>query len=1423
MKKIAYHAGHLPKFPILMLSALVAGCGGPDSIFGESGSVASLAPTVTVTAPLASTPPVIDVALNSKLTATFSKDMNPASIGASAFTVACPAGVPVAGNVTYVAPSRTVTFAPGAVLPANTTCAATISTGVKDTTGLAMEKAFVWTFVTGPAPDITPPRVTVKVPSPSETGVPFNARVIATFNEDMDPATINGNTVILQGPAAGPVSGVVSYAAGARTATFTPSNPATLSAGSVFTATVTTGAKDLAGNAMTANVGWSFTTGPAPDITRPTVTLKVPTTGATDVAINSRVIATFSEDMNPATMTTANLLVKGPGNVAITGTVTYAVGARTATFIPANPATLPASTLMTVTVTSDATDLAGNGLSGDPALLPAASDAVWSFRTGVAPDTTRPTVTLKAPAAGATGIALNSRITATFNEDMDPLSLNESSFTLTGPGVTPVTGMVSYAVGARTAILIPTTPVVLTSGTVYTATVNTGAKDLAGNTLAGNIATPLLAANAVWTFTTGAAPDIAPPTVTLKVPAASAVNVPSNSKVIATFSEDMDPLTITGNTVILQGPGATPIVGTITYAVGARTATFTPTAPATLATGNLYTVTVTTGAKDLAGNAMTNNAGWTFSTSATPDTTPPTVTLKVPTAGATGVAFNSKVIATFDEDMDPATMVGANFSLKGPGATVVNGTINYAAAARTLTFTPNANLPAGTLFTATVSTGAKDLAGNAMTGNAVWSFTTGITADTTPPTVTLKVPAAGAVNVPSNSKVIATFSEDMDPLTITGNTVILQGPGATPIVGTVTYAVGARTATFTPTAPATLATGNLYTVTVTTGAKDLAGNAMTNNSGWTFSTSATPDTTPPLVTLEVPTNAATGVAFNAKVIATFNEDMDPATMVSGNFSLKGPGATVVNGVINYAAAARTLTFTPNANLPAGTLFTATVSTGAKDLAGNAMAANNVWNFTTGAAPDTTRPTVTLQVPNDGATAVASNAKVIATFSEAMDPLTISGNTLILQGPGATLVNGTVTYAAGAKTATFTPNAPLPFATLFTVTATTGARDLADNALLNNVVWTFTTGAAPDTTPPTVTKVNPLDLATGLCLQKTVNATFSENMDPFTLTSSTLTLKVSGGALAAGTVTYDVLNRIATLTPAADLLGNTNYTATVTTGAKDLAGNGLALNKVWSFTTGTQPCGSGTDLGTAASFGNLGGGAGTTNAGTLTVIGGDLGTTAVSTSAITGFHDSANDIYTQTGSNQGAVNGKIYTCTVSTTGPTAAAVNPVACSVATQARADAQTAFNKLAPGLMPGGTDPGAGQLGGLTLAPGIYQAAGGSFGITGSDLTLDAQGDANAVWVFQTATSLTVGAPGAPRSIILINGAQAKNVYWHVGTSATINAAGGGTMVGNIMASAAVSFSTVGNVAIVTLNGRAVGLNASVTMTNTVINVPAP
>ena len=229
----------------------------------------------------------------------------------------------------------------------------------------------------------------------------------------------------------------------------------------------------------------------------------------------------------------------------------------------------------------------------------------------------------------------------------------------------------------------------------------------------------------------------------------------------------------------------------------------------------------------------------------------------------------------------------------------------------------------------------------------------------------------------------------------------------------------------------------------------------------------------------------------------------------------------------------------------------------------------------------------------------------------------------------------------------------------------------------------------------------------------------------------------------------------------------------------------------------------------------------TNQGLLTVINGDIGTTAVST-LVTGFHDAgAQCIYTETPLNVGTVNGKIYTAPPPPTVGCPTEGTAATLAVATQARADALTAYNTLV--AMPAGPDPGAGNLANLVLTPGVYTAASGSFMIQGGNLTLDAQGNANAVFVFQMATSLTVGGPGAafPQSVILVNGAQAKNVFWQVGSAATINAAGGGTMVGTIIAQSGVSISTAGNTTIVTLNGRALSLGASVTVVDTVINVP--
>jgi hypothetical protein len=391
--------------------------------------------------------------------------------------------------------------------------------------------------------------------------------------------------------------------------------------------------------------------------------------------------------------------------------------------------------------------------------------------------------------------------------------------------------------------------------------------------------------------------------------------------------------------------------------------------------------------------------------------------------------------------------------------------------------------------------------------------------------------------------------------------------------------------------------------------------------------------------------------------------------------------------------------------------------------------------------------------------------------------------------------------------------------------------------------------------PMVTATTPAAGAAGICPSIAVTARFSGapgfKLNPATVNAASFTLTGPGATpVAASSITVDAATgRVATFKPLAALTPGVTYTATLKGGAagvKDSAtpANAMAADFSFSFTAGAntpqclqQAIGSGdavgggaggagpaSILGSAATFGTIGGSAGMTNQGILTVVNGDIGTTAVST-AVTGFHDAGPGCtYTEVlGANIGTVTGKIYTAAPPPTVACPSEGTAVTFDIATRARADALAAYNALA--ALPAGGAPAPANLASVTLAPGVYKAPAGTFMIQGGDLTLDGQGDANAVFVFQMATTLTVGGPGAaaPQSVILINGAQAKNVFWQVGSAATINAGGGGTMVGSILANDGAAFSTAGNVAVVTLNGRVLSLGASVTLVNTVINVPAP
>ena len=280
--------------------------------------------------------------------------------------------------------------------------------------------------------------------------------------------------------------------------------------------------------------------------------------------------------------------------------------------------------------------------------------------------------------------------------------------------------------------------------------------------------------------------------------------------------------------------------------------------------------------------------------------------------------------------------------------------------------------------------------------------------------------------------------------------------------------------------------------------------------------------------------------------------------------------------------------------------------------------------------------------------------------------------------------------------------------------------------------------------PTVSSTDPVSNVTGVARNKEIAFTFSEAMDPTTINTSTFTLK-QGTSNIAGSVSYS--GTTAKFTPTVMLASSTTYTATVTTGAKNVAGKGLANNAVWSFTTGgTASSLAVVDLGAAGNYVIVAKTA--INNSSTSAVTGDLGLSPAATSYITGF-----SLTNATGyATSAQVTGRLYAADMAVPTPTnmTTAVNNMV------------TAYNNAAGRVSPDFLELGTGNIGGKTLVPGLYKWT--------SNVTMPTNvtisGGANDVWIFQTSGNLSMSS--AVR-INLIGGAQAKNIFWQVAGEATL------------------------------------------------------
>ncbi len=324
------------------------------------------------------------------------------------------------------------------------------------------------------------------------------------------------------------------------------------------------------------------------------------------------------------------------------------------------------------------------------------------------------------------------------------------------------------------------------------------------------------------------------PKVTAQNPAPGATGVAlgtttNRTPMTVTFNE---PVAGVANTTFTLKQGATAVSAAVTYNATSRVATLTPAAP--LGADLKYTLSLSTAIKSVSGGSLAATS-WDFTTGPSP-----TVTATSPAAGATGVGLGTATVrtpltATFSEPVTglPTTATSsANYTLKLGGTTIASKVV-YNPTTRVATLTPDGALLADRTYTLSLASAVKDVAGNPIAAKT-WTFITGPA-----PTVTARTPGVNATGVSRTANITATFSEAVTGLPATAaasaNFTVKRTSTGAAFTSVASYNGTTRVATLNPSG--TLLANTQYTVTLTSGVKDTAGNLLAPVT-WNFTTGA---------------------------------------------------------------------------------------------------------------------------------------------------------------------------------------------------------------------------------------------------------------------------------------------------------------------------------------------------------------------------------------------------------------------------------------------------------------------------------------------------------------------------------------------------------------------------------------------------------
>ena len=352
---------------------------------------------------------------------------------------------------------------------------------------------------------------------------------------------------------------------------------------------------------------------------------------------------------------------------------------------------------------------------------------------------------------------------------------------------------------------------------------------------------------------------------------------------------------------------------------------------------------------DLDSNVMESDFSFSFETGSLSDFTPPLVAAVSPLNGASSVGTNTEIAIEFSEAMDISTLTRENLEVY-EGSEKLSVTISYAG--NIVLLKPSRTLVAGTSYTLNVKRTVQDSAGNPMSSDFTSNFTTGGGVDSTPPKVSAIFPSDGSVDIPITQKgVILIFSETLDPVSITKNSIQVQNSLSETISGS--FVRIANTVVFY--SSSNYEANVTYTIKVNKELKDLAGNSLEQESTFTFRTVSyqTSSSVPPptFTTSSISsnlTNGQTGINPSSSISLNFPEAIDPASVNGNSITLVDSLGNAIAGTFVFTNNNLSVVFDPSVDLSPNTTYTLSALEGIKTLSGNRLSSTFTLSFTTGA-------------------------------------------------------------------------------------------------------------------------------------------------------------------------------------------------------------------------------------------------------------------------------------------------------------------------------------------------------------------------------------------------------------------------------------------------------------------------------------------